>query len=168
MRVELINPFVSSTKEVFKTMLGCTLTRGPLSLKLEHTPVHEVSGLIGLSGSCRGMVVVSANRETAIRATEIMLESRPPGLNQDVMDAIGELTNMIAGSAKTQLEEHHLTIGLPTVICGKLQAIAFPSQVKPMIIPFDSDIGPVCVQVGLVESPEAQTQSASVAVPTAQ
>jgi len=153
MRVEFINPFVSATHNVFKTMLGCTLVRGPLSLKSEHTPMHEVSGLIGLSGRCRGMVVVSVSRLTAICAAEVMLGSRPEEVNGDVLDAMGELTNMIAGAAKNQLEEYRLTIGLPTVICGKGQTIAFPSQSAPMVIPFDSDIGSVCVQVGIVESP---------------
>jgi chemotaxis protein CheX len=152
MQVEFINPFISATLDVFATMLGCTLTRGPLSLKHEHTPMYEVSGLIGLSGKCRGMVVVSVSRHTALCAAEILLGSRPDEINRDVLDAIGELTNMVAGAAKTHLEEYRLTIGLPTVICGKGQAVAFPSQVSPIVIPFDSNIGEVCVQVGLVES----------------
>lgn len=151
MRVEFINPFISATLDVFHTMVGCELTRGPLSLKSEHTPVHDISGLIGLSGKCRGMVVLSVSRGTAISAAEVLLGQRPPELNRDVMDAIGELTNMIAGAAKTQLEEYRLTIGLPTVICGRGQTINFPSAAAPIVIPFDSDLGSVCVQVGLVE-----------------
>ncbi len=158
MRIEFINPFVKATLDVFHTMLGCALTRGPLSVKHEHTPAYEVSGIIGLSGACRGMIVVSVGRDTAIAAAEVMLGLRPEGLDADVMDAIGELTNMIAGAAKTQLEEHRLTIGLPMVICGKAQAIAFPSQATPIIIPFESQLGPVCVQVGLVEGAPAATE----------
>lgn len=151
MRVEWINPFVSATHGVFKTMLACELTREPLALKTEHTPMHEVSGLIGLSGSCRGMVVVSVGRETAIRAAEILLGSRPDELNSDVLDAIGELTNMITGAAKTQLEKYELSIGLPTVIRGKCQTIMFPSGSSPIVIPFRSELGPVSVQVGLID-----------------
>lgn len=166
MKVEYINPFVSATRNVFKTMLGCEPTRGPLSLKQDHTPMHEVSGLVGLSGRCRGMVVVSFSRGSAIRAAEIMLGARPVDINSDVMDAIGEITNMIAGAAKTQLEERQLTIGLPTVICGKSQAIAFPSQCSPIVIPFDSDIGPACVQVGLADSPpDAKSRMAGPGLP---
>lgn len=164
MRVEFINPFVLATVNVFEMMLGCRLERGALSLKREHAPTHEVSGLIGLSGRCRGMVVVSVGRMTAIKAAELMLGVRPESLNSEVMDAIGELTNMIAGSAKSQLEEYQLTIGLPTVICGKTQAIAFPSQSQPMVIPFDSEIGPVCVQVGLVENSANASEFAANAV----
>ncbi len=156
MRVEFINPFVLATHDVFKTMLGCSLTRGPLALKDAYTPVYEVSGLIGLSGRCRGMVVVSVNRATAISAAEIMLGSRPMELNGEVMDAIGELTNIIAGAAKAQLAEYKLSIGLPTVICGKGHSIKFPPEAPPIAIPFDSGLGPICVEVGLVELPAAQ------------
>lgn len=154
MRVEFINPFVASTQSVFHTMLGCTLTRGPLSLKQDHAPMYEVSGLIGLCGKCQGMVVVSLGRETALEIAATMLGDRPTELGADVLDAVGELTNMIAGAAKTQLEQYSLNISLPTVICGKAQSIKFPSESPPMLIPFDSAIGPVCVQVGMVEVPQ--------------
>lgn len=151
MRVEYINPFVAATQDVFRTMLNCALVRGPLGVKEAHTPEHEVSGMIGLSGVCRGMVVVSIGRDTAMSVAEIMLGTRPAELNADVIDAVGELTNMVAGAAKTKLEEFRLTIGLPTVICGKNQTILFPSGTLPIVIPFESQIGPVCVQVGFSE-----------------
>ena len=48
-----------------------------------------------------------------------MLGAGPGEINGDVMDAIGELTNISAAQAKAQLEEYKLSIGLPTVICGK-------------------------------------------------
>lgn len=157
MRVEFINPFVTATQAVFKTMLGTDLTRGPLSLKDSHAPTHAVNGLIGLCGTLQGMVVVSVSRDTAISVTEVLLGSRPDEINADVVDAIGELTNMIAGAAKAELEEYQLSIGLPTVICGKSHSIKFPSGSPPMVIPFDSKLGPVCIDVGLVELPSAVT-----------
>jgi chemotaxis protein CheX len=152
-RVELVNPFVSATKNVFQTMLGTTLTRGPLGIKRDHAPAYEVSGLIGLCGRYQGMVVVSIGRSTAICATEILLGARPEEINSDVVDAIGELTNMIAGAAKSLLEDYHLNIGLPTVIYGRSHSIKFPMGSLALVIPFDSGIGPVCVEVGLVETP---------------
>lgn len=155
MRVEFINPFVSSTQDVFQTMLNSRVSRGSLSLNLAHVSIHEISGLIGISGVCRGMVVVSLGEETAKRAAEAMLGSRPHSLDADVLDAIGELTNMIAGGAKTRLEQYELAIGLPTVICGSGQRIVFPSGTAPIVIPFESDIGPLSVQVGFSEIPVA-------------
>lgn len=122
MQVELVNPFLAATIHVFRTMLACELSRGTPSIKRHHAPEYDVSGLIGLTGKCQGMVVVSLGRETAIKATEILLSERPAELNAQVIDAVGEITNMIAGAAKAQLEQFALSIGLPSVICGKLVA----------------------------------------------
>ena len=153
MKVEFINPFLSSAQNVFSTMLGCALVRGPLSVKLRAHSDARNQWPDRLEWAMPRDVRGELRPRDRACAAELMLGTRPEELNSDVMDAIGELTNMIAGGAKTQLEEYRLTIGLPTVICGKSQIISFPSQAAPIVIPFDSDIGPVCVQVGLVEGP---------------
>lgn len=153
MRAEFINPFVVSTQSVFQTMLGCSLTRGPLSMAAGNAPLHEVSGLIGLCGGCQGMVVVNLRRDTALGVAAAMLGDQPEELDAEVLDAVGELTNMIAGAAKTQLEAYRLSIGLPTVICGQSTSLKFPSATQPIVIPFDSSIGPLCLQVGMAETP---------------
>ena len=152
MQVELVNPFLTATTDVFRTMLQCEISRGQLSLKQNHTPEYEVSGLIGLTGKCQGMVVVSLGRETAIKAAGIMLGERPDGLNAQVVDTVGELANMIAGAAESQLAQYQLSIGLPSVICGKNHSINFPSNSTPILLPFDSPIGPICIEVGLANS----------------
>jgi chemotaxis protein CheX len=152
MQVELVNPFLAATTDVFRTMLKCEISRGQLAVKQNHTPEYEVSGLIGLTGKCQGMVVVSLGRETAIKAAAIMLGERPDGLNAQVVDTVGEIANMIAGAAKSQLSQYQLSIGLPSVICGKNHSINFPSDSTPILLPFDSPIGPICIEVGLANS----------------
>ena len=151
MQVEFINPFVSAAKDVFQMMLDCELSRGSLGIKRGNAPEFEISGLIGLSGKCQGMVVFSLGRDTALKATEIMLGQRPEGLNAQVVDAVGELANMIAGAAKAQLEQYELSVSLPSVICGRNHSISFPSNSTPIILPFQSKIGPVCIEVGMAK-----------------
>lgn len=154
MRAEYINPFITSTVNVFSTMLQCELERGPLEVKASFTPLHEVSGIIGMSGKAVGTVVVSLCREVALRATEALLGERPDLINADVIDTVGELANMIAGGAKTQLEELSMSVSLPSVICGKNQSLTFPSQTTPIVIPFHSGWGPLSIEVGLVSVAE--------------
>lgn len=152
MKAEHINPFLAATVNVFQTMLNCPLTRGEPFLKGGTQPQFDVSGVIGLSGTAKGTVVLSFCREAALQAAGAMLGERPDSINADVRDAIGELTNMIAGSAKAKLEEFALSVSLPTVITGKGHCIDFPRQITPMCIPFDSPWGPVAVEVGLTDS----------------
>ena len=161
MNVELVNPFLNATTSVFRTMLSCELSRGQPTLKQHHSPEYEVSGLIGLTGKCQGMVVVSLGRDTAIKAAEILLDERPDGLNKQVIDAVGEIANMIAGAAKAQLVQYELSVGLPSVICGRNHSIGFPSNSTPILLRFESEIGPVCVEVGFSESVPAVAATAA-------
>ena len=153
MKAEYINPFLSSTIGVFQTMLQCPLTRGQPFLKGTAQPQYEVSGVIGLSGTAKGTVVLSLCREAALMATEAMLGTRPDSINADVRDAVGELANMIAGSAKAKLDQFALSVSLPSVITGKGHCIEFPRSVTPICIPFDCAWGEVAVEVGLMEEP---------------
>ncbi|NQU26253.1 MAG: chemotaxis protein CheX [Candidatus Nealsonbacteria bacterium] len=151
MKVEYINPFVASTRSVFATMLGCELTRGTPFSKEDRHPQHEVSGIIGLSGKARGTVVLSLERSVALAATAVLLGEHPKDINADVVDTVGELTNMIAGGAKAKLEELEMTVSLPSVITGKSHTVDFPSQAVGIGIPFESEWGALLVEVGLVE-----------------
>ncbi len=50
-----------------------------------------------------------------------MLMTEAPSVNEDVLDAVAELTNMIIGSVKTDLESQLGPLGLsiPTVVFGR-------------------------------------------------
>lgn len=67
------------------------------------------------------------------------------------VEYINPLVNIVTGQAKSQLEHLNLSVSLPTVICGKYHSIQFPTKVTPICIPFDSDWGPITVEVGLSE-----------------
>lgn len=152
MKVEYINPFILSTCKVFSTMLDLDLSRGVLQTKSDVYPPHEISGLIELSGQAAGMAVVSLSRHLALRATGVMLGDQPEQITEDVIDVVGELANMIVGGAKTQLEELALSVGLPSVICGRNHIVSFPSDSTPIMIPFDSLWGSMTLEVGFADS----------------
>jgi chemotaxis protein CheX len=96
-----------------------------------------------------------------LSATEALLGERPSEINGEVADAVGELTNIVAGNAKAKLEYLNLSVSLPTVVAGKWHTIEFPKSVLPICIPFDCKWGPVAMMVGLVEqaSPSETGQS---------
>jgi len=148
---EYINPFIASTLEVFSTMLHCELRRGELSLNDHFQPEHDVSGIIGLTGRASGTVVVSLENAVACHAANAMLGEMPDSVNADVIDAAGELTNMIAGKAKADLEQLDMCLAIPTVITGKNHLISFGSSAQTISIPYTCDWGRLSVEVGIVE-----------------
>ena len=155
MRVEYINPFIASLGNAFMTMLGCEVRRGPITLKDDRSPRYDVSGIIGLSGKAIGTVVLSLSEAVALKAASTMLLSEMSQINDDVIDAVGELTNMVAGGAKAELEHYDLMVSLPNVITGQNHDIRFPSDVPPICVPFDTDWGPLALEVGFAPIPQA-------------
>ncbi len=154
MKAEYINPFIKSLVNTFDTMVGCQFTQEEIKLKEGSDPKYEISGVIGLSGNAEGTVVLNISREVALKAASTMLMTELTEIDEDVIDAIGELTNMIAGSAKGELEGYSLSVSLPSVITGRDHHVNFSSKVPPISVSFSSDWGPLVLEVGLTSVAE--------------
>ena len=148
MRVEFINPFIGATKRVFETMIGITVDRGLPYLRRQGETHEGLIGVIGLTGGAIGIAAICVSNDAAINICERFVGSRPEEIDAEVIDAVGELINMIAGNAKSQLEAYELSISLPSIIRGREQAIEFPHQINPICIPFSSPIGNFIIQIG--------------------
>jgi chemotaxis protein CheX len=149
MKAEHINPFLRSLVNTFSTMLNCEARRGEIVLTGTDSCHFPISGVIGLSGSAVGTVVINLSLEVALKAASAMLMTEKTSLDDDVLDAVGELANMVAGQAKAELEEYKLSVSLPNVITGEDHEIRFPSDIQSISVPFDTDFGPMKMEVGL-------------------
>jgi len=150
MTADYINPFLLSTVNVFERMLSLELVREQPFVRKDFASQHEITGMISLTGKTTATVAVSLPAEMALAITEKLLGERPADVNSQVVDCIGEVTNMIAGGAKARLEHLQLSLGLPTVVLGRSTRIAFPSRATPISIPFRSALGPIVVEVGIL------------------
>ncbi len=54
--------------------------------------------MIGLSGRAVGTVVLNFSEQVALKAASTMLMTDLTVLNEDALDAVGELTNMVAAA----------------------------------------------------------------------
>ena len=157
MKAEHINPFLRSIANTFKTMLSCDLKRGEVSLKKQRSLEYPISGVIGLTGKAVGTVVINLSEAVALNAASTMLMFECTEVNDDVIDAVGEIANMVAGAAKAELGEYDLSLSLPNVVTGAKHDICFPSSATPICVPFECKWGSLQLEVGL------QTVTSSVA-----
>ena len=155
MDVSFINHFISSTSNVFSTMLNCPVKRVSLELKELPHPTHEVSAVIGLSGRVSGSVVLSMALDVALKAAGEMMCTEYNDVDAEVFDAIGELANMVAGGAKADLAEMELSLGLPNVVVGR-KCIYFPADVRPLSVGFETPWGAMALDVGFDTSIEGE------------
>ncbi|WP_417381762.1 chemotaxis protein CheX [Gimesia sp.] len=145
---EFVNPIISATISVFEMMLSCTPKRTGLSLKQDLIPQHELSAVIGISGKVAGTLVLSLSKSVGIGVLDRLVGISTDEINDEVCDAVCELANMIAGSAKAQLEHLEASISIPNIITGKGHTVHYPSNVSPICIAFDSEIGTFSIEAG--------------------
>lgn len=145
---DCVNPVLTATREVFEMMLGATPRRTGLVFRGQSPLGCQVSGVVGITGRAVGTIVVCLPKAVALEVLKRMVGTESTEIDDKVCDAVGELTNMIAGSAKAKLTDLDLSIGLPNVISGTDYEVSFPTDVKPFCILFDSELGPFQIEVG--------------------
>ena len=66
-------------------------------------------------------------------------------LDEGVLDAVGEMVNIVAGGAKAKLphleDRAPIDLGLPTVVRGHSYMVAYPSNSVWLDVPFSSELG---------------------------
>lgn len=112
----------SSTAGVFSTMLGLEVTSEPEYTDADAPAVSDgVLAIVGLAGSWTGAGVITCSAAFACRICNQLLMTEATSVNEEVLDAVGEVANMVVGNFKTMIEEHLGPLGLsiPTVIYGR-------------------------------------------------
>ncbi len=149
MSAEHIHPFIRSLARTFQTMLQCEVSLGKLWSHAERAPLYDVTAVIGMTGKATGTVVVSFSQSLALKAAATMLLTETHEIDADVIDAVGELTNMIAGGAKAELPQWEMSLSTPSMVVGTPHTVRFPSHVHPVCMTLHTAWGPLALEVGL-------------------
>ena len=145
----IINPFLEAAINVLKTMAMVEPRPGKAFLKKDQVAHGDVTGIIGITGDAQGSMSISFS-EPCIKAIVQNLFGMPvDSINDEVKDAVGEITNMICGDARRRLESENVNLqaGTPTVVAGKNHSITHVSNGPRLAIPFDTDQGKFVIEV---------------------
>jgi len=141
-----VEPFVEVTINTFKEFVGIDVSpRHPHFLDPEKGFEWDISAVIGLSGVVKGAVIVSMKTELAVKLTDLLTDEKHSEIDADVVDAIGEINNIIAGNIKPKVPNgDRIVISIPTIIKGREHSIAWPgNRTRILCIPhkaFENDI----------------------------
>lgn len=118
----IVDSINDAASNVFATMLGGDLGRGADSLATgAPDPTDGVVSFIGIAGAWAGTGSLSCSSVMACAICSQLLMTETSAVNEEVLDAVAELTNMIIGGVKTDLERYVGALGLsiPTVVFGR-------------------------------------------------
>jgi chemotaxis protein CheX len=108
------------------------------------TRTFEMIGNVGFVGQINGLVYLCMSHEFAVYAVGEILGMEAAEVEREgaetIRDAIGEVTNMVAGGFKNSFCDlgHPCKLTLPTIVCGKeLRVSCLKSSVRRV---YDFDV----------------------------
>ncbi len=153
MKVEFINPFLQAAKNVLETMCQTQVIPKKAFLKEDKHTFGEVTGIIGMaSHEVSGCMILSFSEKCIINiVANMLMEDAKERIDDEIIDAVGELTNMICGGAKATLGQmnHKFDLATPTMITGKGVEISTLSESPTIVIPFDTKYGGFVIEANL-------------------
>lgn len=151
MDVKIINPFINATLNVLETMAFIKSEAEKPYLKKDNVAKGDVSGVVGFTGETNATVFITFDESCIVKIVSNMFGEQMIEINDEIKDAVGELTNMISGQARRELEE----IGevfqgtIPTVVTGKNHELQTLTKGPRIAIPFKTDSGNFTIEVAL-------------------
>jgi chemotaxis protein CheX len=151
---EMIVQLVQATEDVFKTMVFRDLEQVTPIEGEALRPRSNVVGIVGFGGTISGLVAFYSTLDAAQEIAGSMLGLDPAEVNGEMPDAIGEVTNMIAGGFRLRMAERGetLAISIPSVTVGSDFYTRFATDVRRVMCPFKMGEREVCVELILTRS----------------
>jgi len=154
---DLAQSFADSTVSVLWKMaeMKCVCSgRREMNDDSQHSDVVDcldITAIIGFSGRRRGSVIMSMTNEIAQQAVGGMLGVDFEEINSDVCDGVGELVNVIAGSAKTKLQvmDIDFDLSIPNTVVGQNHQIKVSSGARSTHFDFATSAGAFFIEVYL-------------------
>lgn len=150
MNVDYINPVLEAIVEVLSMMANVQPKVGKPILKSGSKAQGDVTGIMSMHGSnTKGSIAITFSKPAILEICYNMLGDTKKDVDDEVLNLVGELTNMVTGKAKALLEEKGYDIGmsLPTVVSGKDHSIDHKSSGQKVLLPFTINSGRFYVEL---------------------
>ena len=147
--VDIAKHFINAATATLYTMAGGLIAKpGKFFVKHDKKALGDITAIVGVSGCRIGTIAVSFSREGSAALVQGMLGDDVENLEQDMRDAVGEITNIISGQARAGIAEAGIALqaSTPSVIVGDNIDIEHKTKAPVIVIPFTMPGGSFAVE----------------------
>jgi len=136
-----VNCVMAAVKYVFKTMLDVDVEHGIPFIKDNRKSLGDITGVMALSGAegeQKGMLAFSTSRQGILAIYKKLMHQEFQEVTAEIIDGTGELTNIISGRSRYELEKEgvHLYAHVPIIFSGSNAEVNFITKISVTSIPF--------------------------------
>ena len=146
--VSYINCFIKALRDVMQTMVQLEFSLGKPYINSDRLARHDLCGSITLKGDITGLVVINFSDTIAKKISSQLWGTECQKIDNDCLDAVGEFTNLVIGSAKTDLPGDNHFISVPR-IDRKKEFIQYPDNLNIISIPCNGEAGQMIIDIAI-------------------
>ena len=147
--VEYVNPFLAAVKTICEQTLKVSVRPGKPSLKHADErlwKLHPIAAVIRLGGAVQGEISLCFSESVALALGGGLAGEPFAELNDDSRDALGEVANLIVGTAKRGLPGGLVTISPPKIMAThKVEEPTGPA----ILLPVETASGRFVIQMAI-------------------
>lgn len=150
MDVALVNPFIEGTLHILDTTALVKVKPGPPFLKGNTLHNGDISGLLTVEGDLEATVAISFTEKSILGIVSAMFGDELTEINEEIIDAVGEISNMVAGQVTTKIGElgKKVKVKFVEVVTGRNKEILHTESGSHVVgIPFHTTKGKVLLEV---------------------
>jgi chemotaxis protein CheX len=140
-----ISPIVNATIKLIASLSGVSPLPGDPFIRNNNKAPGKVTSIIGLTGqNTQGNLAISFDEKSIVFIVNKMLSESYTQINADIIDACGEICNMLAGGSKKALAEelgYQCDMAQPIVISGDEIEISPYLKTTLIAVPFSIEDG---------------------------
>lgn len=151
----LFKPFLRACTDIILTVLEDVPEADGEPTEMEEIPPeNDVVVMIGITGMVVGRMILAMKQTDALPAASVMVGKPLKGFNELARSALGEMANMIAGRATTELSQGGLKCDItpPSILIGKNISMGLTKGVDLLSISFKTSTGKIDLILGLKEA----------------
>ncbi|MCP3873173.1 MAG: chemotaxis protein CheX [Desulfobacteraceae bacterium] len=150
MDATLVNPFIEGTLHILDTTAFVKVKPETPFLKKDRIPHGDISGLLEISGDLTGTAAVTFTEKSILGIVSAMFGEDMPEINEEIHDAVGEISNMVAGHVTTKIAEmdKKVTVKFKEIKIGQDALIEHIEGAQHVLaLPFRTTKGKVLIEV---------------------
>ena len=150
MDVALVNPFIEGTLHILDTTAFVKVKPEPPFLKKDRKSLGDISGFLEISGDLSGTAAISFSEQSILGIVSAMFGEDMTEINDEINDAVGEISNMVAGHVTTKIAEmgKKVKVKFKEIKAGKDAMIEHIEDVPHVLaLPFSTTKGKVIIEV---------------------
>jgi chemotaxis protein CheX len=150
MEAALVNPFVEGTLHILDTTAFVKVKPEAPFLKENSNASGDISGFLEISGDLTGSAAISFSEKSILGIVSAMFGEAMTKIDDEITDAVGEISNMVAGHVTTKIAE------LDKKVKVKFKEVKIGSDAKiehvegsrhVLAVPFKTTKGKVVIEV---------------------